>query len=98
MLLTGGVLPHNKIRRSKPTQLKPTQPTPYTPYHQHPPTKNDSGSHVVLVADRRILGKSYSRSVKTKGVRPRSRTLTAVHEAILEVCACELVDWGGGNG
>jgi len=40
---------------------------------------------VVLVADRRILGKSYARSTKTKGPRPRSRTLTAVHEAVLEV-------------
>lgn len=55
---------------------------------------NDSGSHVVLVADRRILGKSYSRSVKTKGVRPRSRTLTAVHEAILEVGGC---GWSAGG-
>ncbi len=48
-------------------------------------TKPHSGSHVVLVADRRILGKSYARSTKTKGPRPRSRTLTAVHEAVLEV-------------
>jgi hypothetical protein len=43
---------------------------------------------VVLVADRRILGKSYARSTKTKGPRPRSRTLTAVHEAVLEVRFC----------
>lgn len=43
-----------------------------------------SGSHVVLVAQRTILGKSYGRSTKTQGVRPRSRTLSAVQDAILE--------------
>lgn len=44
-----------------------------------------SGRHVVIIAQRTILGTSYSRnaSVKTAAVRPRSRTLTAVHEAIL---------------
>ena len=41
---------------------------------------------MVVVAQRTILGKSYARSTKTKGPRPRSRTLTAVQEAILEVC------------
>lgn len=39
---------------------------------------------MVVVAQRTILGKSYGRSTKTKGPRPRSRTLTAVQEAILE--------------
>lgn len=46
--------------------------------------KKFSGRHVVIVAQRTILGKSYSRSTKTKGPRPRSRTLTAVQDAILE--------------
>lgn len=40
---------------------------------------------MVIVAQRTILGKSYSRSTATKGPRPRSRTLTAVQDAILEV-------------
>jgi small subunit ribosomal protein S7e len=39
---------------------------------------------VVVIAQRTILGKSYGRSTKTKGPRPRSRTLTAVQDAILE--------------
>ena len=46
--------------------------------------KKFSGKHVVIVAQRTILGKSYARSTKTKGPRPRSRTLTAVQDAILE--------------
>ena len=46
--------------------------------------KKFSGRHVVIVAQRTILGKSYARSTKTKGPRPRSRTLTAVQDAILE--------------
>ncbi|EKU21448.1 hypothetical protein NSK_007870 [Nannochloropsis salina CCMP1776] len=46
--------------------------------------KKFSGSHVVVIAQRTILGKSYGRSTKTKGPRPRSRTLTAVQDAILE--------------
>lgn len=46
--------------------------------------KKFSGKHVTIVAQRTILGKSYSRSTKTKGPRPRSRTLTAVQDAILE--------------
>ena len=46
--------------------------------------KKFSGEHVVLVAQRTILGKSFSRSTKTNGPRPRSRTLTAVHDAILD--------------
>ena len=46
--------------------------------------KKFSGRHVLIVAQRTILGNSYSRSQKTTGPRPRSRTLTAVHDAILE--------------
>jgi len=46
--------------------------------------KKFSGRHVIIIGQRTILGKSYVRSTKTKGLRPRSRTLTAVHEAILD--------------
>lgn len=46
--------------------------------------KKFSGRHVILIAQRTILGKSYSRNQKTTGPRPRSRTLTAVHAAILD--------------
>jgi len=46
--------------------------------------KKFSGRHVLIIAQRTILGKSYTRSTKTRGPRPRSRTLTAVHEAILD--------------
>ena len=46
--------------------------------------KKFSGRHVLIVAQRTILGKSYARSHKTTGLRPRSRTLTAVQDAILE--------------
>ena len=46
--------------------------------------KKFSGSHVVIVGQRTILSNSYTRSTKTKGPRPRSRTLTAVQDAILE--------------
>ncbi len=46
--------------------------------------KKFSGSHVVVIAQRSILGKSYARDQKTKGLRPRSRTLTAVQDAILD--------------
>merc|ERR1712031_142107 len=47
--------------------------------------KKFSGQHVVLVAQRRIQDKEkHSNRKASKGqVRPRSRTLTAVHEAIL---------------
>merc|ERR1711977_288236 len=47
--------------------------------------KKFSGQHVVLVATRNIQDKESRKSRKaSKGqVRPRSRTLTAVHEAIL---------------
>lgn len=46
--------------------------------------KKFSGRHVLMIAQRTILGKSHSRNQKTNGPRPRSRTLTAVHNAILE--------------
>jgi len=46
--------------------------------------KKFSGRHVVIIAQRSILGKSYARDIKTKGLRPRSRTLTAVQDAILD--------------
>ena len=46
--------------------------------------KKFSGRYVLIIAQRNILGKSYTRSQKTKGPRPRSRTLTAVHDAILD--------------
>ena len=46
--------------------------------------KKLSGRHIVIVAQRTIYGKSYSRSQKASGPRPRSRTLTKVQDAILE--------------
>lgn len=46
--------------------------------------KKYSGRQVIIIAQRTILGKSFSRSNKTSGVRPRSRTLTAVQDAILD--------------
>lgn len=46
--------------------------------------KKYSGRQVIIIAQRTILGKSFSRSHKTSGVRPRSRTLTAVQDAILD--------------
>ena len=45
--------------------------------------KKFSGKHVIFVAQRRIL-KKESRKTRTKQPNPRSRTLTAVHESILE--------------
>jgi small subunit ribosomal protein S7e len=46
--------------------------------------KKFSGTTVLIIAQRTILGKSFARSSKTTGVRPRSRTLTAVQDAILD--------------
>lgn len=46
--------------------------------------KKFSGRHILIVGQRTILGKSYKRNAKTSGPLPRSRTLTAVHDAILE--------------
>ena len=45
---------------------------------------NHSGKHVVIVAQRTILPKTVNRTATQKGVRARSRTLTAVQDAILE--------------
>jgi small subunit ribosomal protein S7e len=46
--------------------------------------KKFSGKHVVFVAQRRILAKPSTKDHKKKQKRPKSRTLTAVHDAILE--------------
>ncbi|XP_031560243.1 40S ribosomal protein S7-like [Actinia tenebrosa] len=46
--------------------------------------KKFSGKHVVLVAQRRILPKPTRKSRNQKQKRPTSRTLTSVHDAILE--------------
>ena len=46
--------------------------------------KKFSGSHVVIIAQRKILGAGYARTSKSKGPRPRSRTLTHVQDAILD--------------
>ena len=44
--------------------------------------KKLSKRHVVFTAERTILGKTFRR--KGLAIRPRSRTLTSVHESILE--------------
>merc|ERR1712083_926211 len=46
--------------------------------------KKFSGKHVVIIGQRRIMRKPSSGQRQPKQKRPRSRTLTAVHEAILE--------------
>lgn len=46
--------------------------------------KKFSGRQVLIIGQRTILGKGYSRDQKTSGPRPRSRTLTAVQDAILD--------------
>ncbi|KAL3869081.1 hypothetical protein ACJMK2_041807 [Sinanodonta woodiana] len=47
--------------------------------------KKFSGKHVVFIAQRRILPKPTRKTRrKNKQKRPRSRTLTAVHESILD--------------
>lgn len=46
--------------------------------------KKFSGRNVLIIAQRTILGQSFRRNQKTQGPLPRSRTLTAVHDAILE--------------
>merc|ERR1712228_614602 len=46
--------------------------------------KKFSGKHVLIVAQRRILPKESRKTRNQKQMRPRSRTLTAVHESILE--------------
>jgi small subunit ribosomal protein S7e len=45
--------------------------------------KKFSDRHVLLVAQRRIVAKP-SRNARVKQVRPRTRTLTMVHEKLLE--------------
>ena len=47
--------------------------------------KKFNGQHVVIIADRTILGKNFSRSKKSQsGPRPRSRTLLHVQEKMLD--------------
>ena len=46
--------------------------------------KKFSGRHVLIIAQRTILGNSYKRTSRSAAPRPRSRTLTAVQDAILE--------------
>jgi len=46
--------------------------------------KKFSGKHVVLIGQRRIMRKPSAGQRQPKQKRPVSRTLTAVHEAILE--------------
>ena len=43
-----------------------------------------SGRHVIIIAQRTILPKNVSRSITQNGPRARSRTLTSVHDSILE--------------
>jgi len=45
--------------------------------------KKFSGKHVLIVAQRTILSKNYVREHPGQ-IRPRSRTLTAVHNAVLD--------------
>merc|ERR1712070_416217 len=46
--------------------------------------KKFSGKHVVIIAQRNIQRKASAGQRQPKQKRPRSRTLTAVHDAILE--------------
>merc|ERR1711936_992975 len=46
--------------------------------------KKFSGKHVLIVAQRRILPKPTRKTRNQKQMRPRSRTLTSVHDSILE--------------
>lgn len=46
--------------------------------------KKFSNHHVVIIAQRTMLKETFNRNRKYNGVRPRSRTLKAVQEAILE--------------
>eukprot|EP00054_Salpingoeca_dolichothecata_P031394 m.263370 g.263370 ORF g.263370 m.263370 type:complete len:195 (+) comp26897_c0_seq1:45-629(+) len=46
--------------------------------------KKFSGKHVVVIAQRRIIRKETRSARQLKQKRPRSRTLTAVHDALLE--------------
>ena len=46
--------------------------------------KKFSDAHVVFLGQRTVLGKAYLRNQKTRGPIPRSRTLKAVQEALLD--------------
>jgi len=46
--------------------------------------KKFSGKHVVIITKRRMYDKPSHHAHKKRQKRPRSRTLTAVHEALLE--------------
>merc|ERR1712138_135046 len=46
--------------------------------------KKISGQQIVVIAERRILPRESRRGRNSKQPRPRSRTLTAVHNAILD--------------
>merc|ERR1712106_745137 len=46
--------------------------------------KKFSGKHVVIIGQRRIMRKPSAAKGSPSRKRPRSRTLTAVHESILE--------------
>jgi len=46
--------------------------------------KKFSGKHVVIIAQRRVLPKETRNNRIKRQKRPRSRTLSAVHESILE--------------
>jgi small subunit ribosomal protein S7e len=64
-------------------------------YHKHQQRlvreleKKFSGKHVVIIGQRTVLGKNFSRTAgkgaKGSTIRPRSRTLTAWQDAVLEV-------------
>lgn len=68
----------------------------FVPYRQHKKfqkiqsrlvrelEKKFPGQHVCIIAQRTILSKNYIRENKGTQIRPRSRTLTHVHSAILE--------------
>merc|ERR1712066_76669 len=46
--------------------------------------KKFSGKHVVFIAQRKILAKPTRKANKLKQKRPRSRTLVAVHQSVLD--------------
>merc|ERR1712062_822790 len=46
--------------------------------------KKFSGKHVLIIGQRRIISKPTRKTRNQKQMRPRSRTLTAVHDSILE--------------
>ena len=65
----------------------PSLPPPPLPPPPRPPLLSSSlrsGKHVVIIAQRTIFSTNYNRKAHTSGPRPRSRTLTAVQDAILE--------------